>query len=66
MWLLRCLEALKDSSVFVRNHVGDVSFLVGNNRIENVLFTHFLKTKRPVSCVGETSIKVEGEVLFHV
>jgi hypothetical protein len=47
--LLRRFETLKDSSVFVRNHISDVSFLIGNYRIEHVLFAYFPETKRPVA-----------------
>jgi hypothetical protein len=64
--LLRRFETLKDSSVFVRNHISDVSFLVGNYRIEHVLFSYFPETKRPVARVGKTGIQVKGEVLFNI
>jgi hypothetical protein len=64
--LLRRFETLKDSSVFVRNHVCNISFLIGNYRIEHVLFAYFPETKRPVTRVGETCIQVKGEVLFYV
>ena len=66
LWFLWRFETLKHSPVFVRNHVRDVSFLVGDYRIEHVLFAHFSETKRPVSRVSETCVQVEGEVLFHV
>ena len=64
--LLRRFETLKDSSVFVRNHISDISFLIGNYRIEHVLFAYFPETKRPVARVGETCIQVKGEVLFNI
>jgi hypothetical protein len=58
--LLRRFETLKDSSVFIRNHISNVSFLIGNDRIEHVLFAYFLETKRPVARIGETCIQVKS------
>lgn len=66
LWLLRGLEPLKYALVFVRKHVCDISFLVGNYRIEHVFFTNFFEAKRSVASVVETCTQVECEVLFHV